>query len=422
MISMCAILTGCYADEITEERFDKEYRLKKPVLLKFRNGAKDWTDPEKWTLKSLKSTYGQWMLYSGSSLEVVRRGGNGYLGSSFEEYVDGMMAEGQDDKKEPPYVFDRSFYNDTDLSDTLNLPSFLSVDNNLEDSLFFLGSTGTGISFHNHADAWNAVIFGCKRWFLYNIDQNPPGGVSPGYGQLDWYHNLYPNLTKKEKPTECIQEPGEILYLPEGVYHGTINIGDTIAIGIQKKEAVTDAMKYIYEESSLREKGETTVIDRMELMFKVLDMYPESAEINLRLGSLNQEINQMESAESYLEKAVQIDPYFVMALLTLAEVKAKLEKKDEAETLMKKVIKLNPNVWDGYAKYGTFLKENERFKDAAEVFRQGIKVEPYQKAFYFYLKEMEEKLGNKEAARRVNQQLRRLEQMEAQEELREKRD
>ncbi|XP_067684698.1 uncharacterized protein [Haliotis asinina] len=391
-ISVCDI-DRVYADEITEEQFDRKYRLKKPVLLKFRNGAKDWTDPEKWTLKSLKSAYGEWMLYSGSSLEVVRQGGNGYLGSSFEEYVDGMMAEGHDDKKEPPYVFDRSFYDDTDLADTLNLPSFLTVDNNLEDSLFFLGSTGTGISFHNHADAWNAVIFGRKRWFLYNIDQNPPGGVSPGYGQLDWYHNLYPNLTTKEKPMECIQEEGEILYLPEGVYHGTINIGDTIAIGIQKKHAVTDAMKYIYE---------------------------ESAEINLRLGTLNQEINQMESAESYLEKAVQIDPYFVMALLSLAEVKATLGKKDEAETLMKKALKLNPNVWDGYAKYGTFLRENERFKDAAEVFRQGIKVEPHQKAFYFHLKEMEEKLGNKEAARKVNQQLRRLEQMEAQEQLRDR--
>ncbi|XP_048252971.1 uncharacterized protein LOC124133842 isoform X1 [Haliotis rufescens] len=405
-----------YADEITEQRFEKEYRFKKPLLVKFRNGAKDWTDPEKWTLKSLISQYGQWRLYSGSSLELVRRGGNGYMGSSFEDYVNAMMSEGSDVEKEPPYVFDRAFYDDTDLSDTLHLPSFLTVDTDLEDSLFFLGSTGTGVSFHNHADAWNAVIFGRKRWFLYNFDQNPPGGVTPGYGQLDWFQNLYPNLTTDQKPTECIQEPGEILYVPEGVYHGTINLGDTIAIGIQKKEAATEAMKYVYEENNLRSKGETTVIDRMELTFKLLDIFPGSAEMNLRLGVLNQEINQMESAETYLQRAASIDPYFVIARLVLAEVKAKLGKNDEAEALMKKALALNPNMWDVYAKYGTFLKQNGRFKDAAEIFRQGIKVEPYQKAFYFYLKDMEEKLGNKEAARRAGQQLRRIEQLEEQQE------
>lgn len=91
-----------YADEITEQRFEEEYRFKKPLLVKFRNGAKDWTDPEKWTLKSLKSEYGQWRLYSGSSLELVRRGGNGYMGSSFEDYVNAMMSEGTDVEKEPP--------------------------------------------------------------------------------------------------------------------------------------------------------------------------------------------------------------------------------------------------------------------------------------------------------------------------------
>lgn len=34
---------------------------------------------------------------------------------------------------------------------------------------------------------------------------------------------------------------------PEGFYHGTINLGDTVAIGIQKKESELEIQKLFYE-------------------------------------------------------------------------------------------------------------------------------------------------------------------------------
>jgi hypothetical protein len=37
------------------------------------------------------------------------------------------------------------------------------------------------------------------------------------------------------------------VFQPESTYHGTINLGDTIAIGIQKKEAVTTVEKLFYD-------------------------------------------------------------------------------------------------------------------------------------------------------------------------------
>ena len=38
-------------------------------------------------------------------------------------------------------------------------------------------------------------------------------GVCPSFSQLDWINKVYPNPSPKDKPVECIQEEGEILYL-----------------------------------------------------------------------------------------------------------------------------------------------------------------------------------------------------------------
>ena len=38
-------------------------------------------------------------------------------------------------------------------------------------------------------------------------------GVWPSFSQLDWINKVYPNLRQEDKPLECVQEAGEILYL-----------------------------------------------------------------------------------------------------------------------------------------------------------------------------------------------------------------
>ncbi|KAK7499630.1 hypothetical protein BaRGS_00009282 [Batillaria attramentaria] len=46
--------------DLTPERFEREYRFKKPVLLTFPRGAVDWTVPDKWKRAELKRTFGEW--------------------------------------------------------------------------------------------------------------------------------------------------------------------------------------------------------------------------------------------------------------------------------------------------------------------------------------------------------------------------
>jgi hypothetical protein len=38
-------------------------------------------------------------------------------------------------------------------------------------------------------------------------------GVYPGFTQIEWFEKVYPLLAESEKPQECVQKAGEILYL-----------------------------------------------------------------------------------------------------------------------------------------------------------------------------------------------------------------
>lgn len=65
-------------------------RYKKPLIVQFKNGASDWTDPTKWTKPSLLKMYRDWSILSGTSEDIVRSGGNGDTRTSFKEYLEIM--------------------------------------------------------------------------------------------------------------------------------------------------------------------------------------------------------------------------------------------------------------------------------------------------------------------------------------------
>lgn len=84
------------ASDLTVAEFEKRYRYKQPVIVRFSNGARDWINPDEWTVESLKKAYGQKWVVSGNGREIVRHGGSGYVESSFTEYVDRLMSSNDD--------------------------------------------------------------------------------------------------------------------------------------------------------------------------------------------------------------------------------------------------------------------------------------------------------------------------------------
>lgn len=408
--------------DVTSEEFEQKYKLKKPLIFTFPNGAQDWTSSIKWSRRSLKKKYGHWFVQTGNALEIVRHGGNGNLKMYFERFVDDDMNK-TNSRGEPLYIFDRYFYKDSDLSASMKVPKILKFKTYKDDSLFFLGSTGSGVSFHKHADAWNAVVFGKKRWFIYPPEKSPPGGIPLGFTILEWFNSIYPKLDESNRPLECIQEAGEIFYLPESFYHGTINIGDTVAIGMQKKEPVTEIEKLFYEElkyqseihqvkhqaSQLTDYQKNYMINKQtQIHESLLKLLPGNAEVHLKLSESYSLAGRINEAFTHSTKATELDPLFVVAHLAIANQFFKLGKNSEAEKTFQKAMQLNPRLWDIYAQYGTFLIDTHHTKKAIKIFQKGIELEPNMTAFWYHLMRAQIELGDTEGAKMSSQHMEQL--------------
>eukprot|EP00040_Diaphanoeca_grandis_P003040 m.23540 g.23540 ORF g.23540 m.23540 type:complete len:728 (+) comp14243_c0_seq1:794-2977(+) len=123
--------------------------------------------------------------------------------------------------RHPVYFEDKSMF---DLSEKLR-----------EDfALFFLGGAGTGVGLHEHSAAWNALVYGRKRWVLY-----PPHSVYgptdlPASEWLDLYHDRF-----EAAAFQCHQEAGEILFVPARFMHATINLETSIGLATEVGENPT---------------------------------------------------------------------------------------------------------------------------------------------------------------------------------------
>ncbi|KAJ3284381.1 hypothetical protein HDU76_008308, partial [Blyttiomyces sp. JEL0837] len=110
------------------------------------------------------------------------------------------------------------------------------------------GRSGTGI----HVDplntaAWNALVFGHKRWALFPSSAPKsmvdPRGL-PDHEAATWFAHVYPYLYDESTrdPTtntllaerlgiiEILQKPGEIVFVPGGWHHVVINLDFTVAV------------------------------------------------------------------------------------------------------------------------------------------------------------------------------------------------
>ena len=192
----------------------------------------------------------------------------------------------QDGKRIDSFSFDTTFTNFIpELLGDFAIPSyfrsFASPGHIKRQSAWYMLSIGgskQGLPFHAHGETWLGLVNGQKRWFVY-----PPGkglqerrktkfenddhsisskerttkvtalnySVWPLLNAFEWFQLIYPNLSAvthsshktkhnandvynhPEDMLECIQNKGDVLYLPAGWKHMTLNIGETIAVGGQ---------------------------------------------------------------------------------------------------------------------------------------------------------------------------------------------
>lgn len=104
----------------------------------------------------------------------------------------------------------------------------------------FFGGRGNQYSLHKdffHTNAWITQLYGAKKFVVF-----PPGQddyLYPGKNGFDNFispinilkpdYEKYPDY-KKATPIEVILEPGETIFVPNGVWHTTVGMGHNISL------------------------------------------------------------------------------------------------------------------------------------------------------------------------------------------------
>ena len=92
--------------------------------------------------------------------------------------------------------------------------------------------TGSGAPTHFHGDAWNAVAHGRKLWLL-----SPPAharySATPILPYLEARAEWVLENKNTEHPYHCVQEAGDVLYVPADWGHAVLNLRPTIGVAVE---------------------------------------------------------------------------------------------------------------------------------------------------------------------------------------------
>eukprot|EP00013_Stygamoeba_regulata_P012155 CAMPEP_0177676296 /NCGR_PEP_ID=MMETSP0447-20121125/27709_1 /TAXON_ID=0 /ORGANISM="Stygamoeba regulata, Strain BSH-02190019" /LENGTH=500 /DNA_ID=CAMNT_0019184841 /DNA_START=262 /DNA_END=1761 /DNA_ORIENTATION=+ len=230
-----------HAAQLSVDEFNKNFEQKHlPVVI--CGGTKTWAW-NNWDFEAFKSQYGD-KLFKMSQYHVRTRKRVRMKFSNYMKY----MEEQRD--HDPLYLFDKGFVKrHPEMRSMYEVPPYFQDDllNYLDDDIrpvhrwILIGPRRSGSKFHVDpigSSAWNALVYGKKRWALY-----PPGvaplGTKPVWRDeefesdvesLQWYLEVYPHLKDEDKPLEFIQHPGDIVFVPGGWWHAVLNITDTVSV------------------------------------------------------------------------------------------------------------------------------------------------------------------------------------------------
>ena len=258
------------ASAMTPHRFIQDFEsINRPVVV--TGLCADWP-----------STRGEWRrdaLLANHGDTKFTVGGYEMSLTDFYTYGDGA----RDDL--PLYLFDKNFCEKApQLSTQYKTPDIFA------DDLFALlgetqrpdyrwliaGCERSGSSFHkdpNATSAWNAVVYGRKKWILFRPDTPPPGVHPSADGSsvvqpvtlVEWYMNFYQHVYEDEEDVESetddeeetgsgrkrrregvnvpreksdgsprvmegICGPGDVLFVPSGWWHMALNLEECVAV------------------------------------------------------------------------------------------------------------------------------------------------------------------------------------------------
>jgi len=229
-------ISVCSYDKVSVKEFVTRFeRPNIPALI--RGCANKWKCFGKWNPQFFEKEYSKTHFHVG-----------GYS-MRMDRYIR-YMRECCDDQT--LYLFDKKFHEAAPiLGKEYVVPKYFSskrdlfslLDNRRPDyKWLIMGPKRSGSTFHkdpNGTSAWNACIHGLKKWILIPPNTLPCGvhasvdgvDVTSPVSLVEWFINFYHQLDDLGvNVIECIQHPGDIIFVPCGWWHCVLNVKESIAI------------------------------------------------------------------------------------------------------------------------------------------------------------------------------------------------
>ena len=218
-------------DNISKDKF-REIRLKRiPTLIK--NGLSYFPNLEKWNKEYIVEKYGDIdCTYSYHARPVRSKSKTNYR-NFFNKY------------NKETYTFTRKIYNINDekgkiISD-INYPNPFFDRVNIDRYIFYSGPKHTGALPHSHGPALNLMKYGRKRWIFFDtfyqdgkkLEQYYYNKYPLNVSWLEWYNKEYNSMDKFVKTVECIQEPNDLVFIPDNFNHTVFNEEETMGIVVE---------------------------------------------------------------------------------------------------------------------------------------------------------------------------------------------
>lgn len=148
---------------------------------------------------------------------------------SLAKYVRDFQRSTRSKREHPDYIFDgQVLHHHSRLSRDAPIPElFSSFSISLRQ--FIIGPRRSGSPPHFHGHAFNALVYGVKLWYLW-----PPSEAYFAFSPVqDWQSRYLEGQLGGPVALECVQRPGDIVYVPENWGHAVVNVEDSIAVAYE---------------------------------------------------------------------------------------------------------------------------------------------------------------------------------------------
>jgi histone arginine demethylase JMJD6 len=305
---------------ISKEQFCDDYVLKsKPVIIQGVVEKYNWPASERWSsIDSLNTYYGS-MLFKITELVSPLGMGKPYPVrlplSLYIEYCQNNTVDF------PYYLFDRNLSHPErkQLLSDYTVPEYFTDDlydmspylrNFLPEYRYLvIGGNRTGSSLHvdpKCTSAWNTLLLGRKKWVLFPPNQTEEykeriglqytsSTTPPAY----WWMDFYPKLKESGSALgmiECIQEPGDTIFVPAGWWHVVLNLDFTVAI--TQNLLIPETLPFVWKE--LSDTWPNFSKKLANIILKKKPEYLENIDIDLeKLQELDEELDSDYQNDNY---------------------------------------------------------------------------------------------------------------------------